>query len=139
MVRALTIPLTKSSPKSLRENALLEALLVHLRLFDDFFGSSKQTQPRQRSDRDDVFARHWLPTWRPRGVLSPVQRSRVNAQLAHLTARRRMKNPWTLEMVRRTCRVLIAFLDQLEREQPRRARAFRKSRDEVEALQRRLR
>jgi hypothetical protein len=63
MVRALTIPLTKNSPRSLRENALLEALLVHLRLLDDFFGSAKQTQKRQpKKDKDDVFARHWLPT-----------------------------------------------------------------------------
>jgi hypothetical protein len=47
-------------------NATLEALLVHLRLLDDFYGDPRQTRPAGRLDQDDVFARHWLPTWRPR-------------------------------------------------------------------------
>jgi len=68
--------------------ALLEAVLVHLRLLDDFLGHPKQAEKQGADAGDDVFARHWDENWEPRRFLSKEERDRVNAQLVHLTARR---------------------------------------------------
>ena len=59
--------------------ALLEAVLVHLRLLDAFL-SGKGTL-------DDVHAGHWISGWTSR-LLGDRQRDRVNAKVAHLAARR---------------------------------------------------
>jgi hypothetical protein len=69
--------------------ALLEAVLVHLRLLDDFVGSKGQVLPSDPKTRnDDVFAAHWLPTWKPKRVLSANLRRKINRQVAHLSAAR---------------------------------------------------
>ena|SRR5947209_8652432 len=114
-------------------DALLEAALVHLRLLDDFLGAGRQSQAPKPGDLDDVFARHWLPSWKPRGFLTPTQRSRINAQLAHLSARRRWRHGWDVpRMATQPCRLLLRFLDELEATDARRARAFRDCRVAVE-------
>jgi hypothetical protein len=98
--------------------ALLEAVLVHLRLLDDFVGSPRQWQAPSRRDGDDVFARHWDPRWRPNRFLSPKQRERTNAHLAHLTARR-LTARWDIQpeelpdIVTRCCRRLEELFAQV--------------------------
>ena len=111
------------------DNGLVEATLVHLRLLDDFFGSPQQLAPRNRAATDDVFACHWLPSWRPRRFLTDTQRRRANAQITHLAARRRWNHRWPVpQMTSSCCRTLLSFVDELERDAPRRARAFVKAR-----------
>ena len=115
-------------------DALLEASLVHLRLLDDFLGSPQQAQPPTRDDPDDVFARHWLPGWAPRRFLTGGQRQRINAQLAHLSARRRWRVGWNVPaLTTACCQGFVRFLDQLNVAHPRRARAFAESRARIEA------
>lgn len=69
-----------------RHNALLEAFLIHARALIDFL------YPPQASDKDDVFARHFLDnpsTWsRKRSRIPPLLKSvrdRANKEVAHLT------------------------------------------------------
>jgi hypothetical protein len=110
--------------------ALLEAVLVHLRLLDDFLGSPKQCERRESSARNDVFARHWVPSWRPNRFLTGKQRKRINAQLMHL-AWRRLDSGWNIrpeevpDMVRGCCRRLNEFFAQVEALDRDRLRAFR--------------
>jgi len=117
------------------KNAALESLVVHLRLLDDFFGDPRQTAARRPSDHDDVFARHWVATWAPTRFLTEVERSRANAQIAHMTSRRRMRHHWrSPAAVARFCVVANAFFDEVEHQNPRRARAFTQSRQFTEGF-----
>jgi hypothetical protein len=136
MATSMTRYVLASSRRSavVLDNALLEAMLVHLRLLDDFFGSKQQLAPRNRSATDDVFARHWLPSWQPRRFLTETQRGRANAQITHLAARRRWNHRWPLpQMTSRCCRTLLRFVDELEQEAPQRAKAFAKARGIAQA------
>lgn len=109
-------------------NALLEACLIHLRLLDDFLGG--------RPKGDDVSAQHWLPTWRPRRFLSRQQTVDINAQLAHLAARRQH---WNFEWPVRTLAVACAgrfeeFFSELERACPQRALSLAKAHEFAEMM-----
>jgi hypothetical protein len=107
--------------------AILEAVLVHLRLLDAFL----DTPPRG----DDVAARHWVKGWKTRKrnqrVFTPKMNDRVNAQVAHLAARRRMPGvrPQELgEPVLRCCKRLREFFEAVERRNDARAEAIAKPR-----------
>lgn len=110
--------------------ALLEAVLVHLRLLDAFL--------RGGGGRDDVEARHWVPGWTSR-TLGRKQLDRVNVKVAHLAARRATRRTdWKPEElaapVTRCCRNLSAFFDALEAHDPARAAAFARPRATVAAF-----
>lgn len=60
--------------------ALLEAILVHLRLLDEFLGG-------RRPDSRGVYATTWVSTWSTGGFLG-ADRDRVDAKVAHLATRR---------------------------------------------------
>jgi hypothetical protein len=112
------------------KNALLEACLVHIRLLDDFLGSPVQAEPAGQNDRDDVFAGHWLPGWTPQRFLTHLQISDINAQLAHLAARRQHWNfGWPLSALASACATKFEeFCAALEAANPDRAQAFEKAR-----------
>jgi hypothetical protein len=115
---------SEGQPHTTETNALIEAALIHLRLLDDFLGSERQTQPAGTNPPDDVFARHWLPTWEPSGFLSAEERSGIHAQVAHLSSRRSAPG-WTIgEMTQRCLNRFGEFLDQLRTESPTRASSF---------------
>jgi hypothetical protein len=107
--------------------ALLEAVLVHLRLLDEFLGQRPGTQ------YDDARAMHWVKTWKPKGFLSRTQRDRVNAKVAHLTARRTELGDWQpaelAPLVRDCCLRLKTFFADLD---AARTDAFRASADCVD-------
>jgi len=113
-------------------DALLEAFLVHVRLLDEFLGSGDQTEPPGKNPQDTAFARHWLPTWKPRHFLTETQRNRVNGQLAHLAARRWHRYEWKVQpMAERCCSAFTRFLDQLDKASPKRAKAFEQVRQDI--------
>ena len=66
------------------EQALLEAILVHLRLLDEFLEC-------RGWHNDDVKACDW-PGWSKGGFLNEATRKRINAHVAHMSARRRTKH-----------------------------------------------
>jgi hypothetical protein len=100
----------------IEHDSLLESFLVHVRLLDDFLGDPGQAQPTRRNDSDDVFARHWLPTWTPRRFMSEDERDRANAQIAHLTGRRIMGYGWSVpDLARRCCESFESFAAAVER------------------------
>lgn len=107
-------------------NALIEAFLVHIRLLDDFVGNPRQSEQERKGDLDDVFARHWLPTWQPSRFLTGEQIRNINAQLSHLAARRQhWRFPWDLDELALACAMkLEEFCTALESSDPRRAKAF---------------
>jgi hypothetical protein len=114
--------------------ALLEAVLIHLRLLDDFLGNRKQrvrsvnrwnvwkrwrVWRRRPHVQDDVFARHWNPTWAPRQFLSKLERKRMNQQLAHLSSQRLIAG-WNIQpsdlpdLVEHCCLGMEAFFGTLD-------------------------
>jgi hypothetical protein len=115
--------------------ALIEAVLVHLRLLDAFLGDRNQTKEHRPSDKDDVFARHWCPAWEPHGFLTPDEYDGINAQLAHLAARRWHGYPWLLaDMTKRCCVGFLEFFDVVAQDAPDRAAAFSAPRARVAAF-----
>ena len=52
--------------------------------------------PKPKKDSDTAFARHWLPSWKPAPFLTNAERRDVNAQVSHLSARRRASIDWDL-------------------------------------------
>lgn len=106
-------------------DALIEAPIVHLRLFDDFFKA--KTLPRN----DDVVALHWDGQWKPRRVLTKWQHDQVN-QHAHLVARRGRVGAWQPRlptMTLRFCDIFDRFVDGLPASS---ARAFDEPVDNVQ-------
>jgi len=100
--------------------ALLEAVLVHVRLLDDFHG-----QTSAKAHPDDFTAEHYLPTWTPRRTLSQSDREAINAQLAHMSIKRVSGYGWRVEaLVADTCRMFVSFVDTLRASDPRRAAWF---------------
>lgn len=78
-------------PGSVADNAMLESFLVHARLLDDFL-TRKVPKPGSKFE-DDVVARHYIPKWTPRTVLTEADRDLVNKFVAHLTSGRMTKQP----------------------------------------------
>jgi hypothetical protein len=83
-----------SSSPSPEEEALLESSLVHIRLLDEFLACSGR-------HRDDIRADFW-PGWNARGFLKPDVKQAINAQVAHLSARRGTYQ-WDLALYARDC------------------------------------
>ena len=116
--------------------ALLEAVVVHLRLLDDFLGDWKQARRpvsrwrhRRRRVFDSVYARHWDVRWKPTSVLSKKQRKRANAMVAHLSGKRPALGHWQpnelLDPVLKCCVLLDVFFDRVAKVSPKRFSAFR--------------
>lgn len=120
--------------------ALLEAVLVHLRLLDEFLGDPRQATRRRKADQDDVFARHWdrrrHPRWEPRRFLGNADRQDVNAKLVHLTGRRLTRpdvQPDDITpLVRKCCERLKEFFDHVDQHNNARVAAFACPRRRVE-------
>lgn len=85
-----------------RELALMEAALVHLRLLDDFVGSPPVG--------DDVSATHYLSTWKLQQFLEADERDRINAQVAHLAARRQRPR-YSVHALGRRCGLALLDLE----------------------------
>lgn len=73
------------------KNVLLESVLVHLRLLDDFVGRAT------RAHKDDVLAVDYLETWDPAevGPLGEFRRP-INTQVAHLSIAREAGRLWNV-------------------------------------------
>ncbi|HEY8776114.1 MAG TPA: hypothetical protein VIM33_06475 [Gaiellaceae bacterium] len=100
---------------TVERNALLEAFLVHVRLLDDFLGDPRQAKPATARNFDDVFARHWVPSWQPKRVMTEVERKRANAQITHLSGRRRLGYRWKVpDLGQRCCTRMVSFIDAIE-------------------------
>lgn len=65
---------------------LLESLLLHVRLLDDFLGNRRR---RGSEGDDDLTAKDYNPSWSNNGFLKRDERSAINKRLAHLTRSRR--------------------------------------------------
>jgi hypothetical protein len=120
--------------------ALLEAVLVHLRLLDDFLGHASQDKtPNPPHDQDDVFARHWDDPsgspWTRSGFLDS-ERDRVNAKVAHLTGRRLtvpdVQPDDIPPLVLGCCERLNEFFDHVDAHSHARVAAFELPRRRVE-------
>src|SRR5262249_44279546 len=96
----------------------------------DFLGKPAQAQQSTPKDRDDAFARHWLPEWTPHGFLTKDEIRAINAQLAHLAARRQPWNyGWPIEHLAGRCGTRFEeFASALEAPHPARAEAFETAR-----------
>jgi hypothetical protein len=100
-------------------NALIESALVHVRNLDDFFRLPGKRHP------DDVLAIHYLPTWRPRAILSKAEHDDIDKLLAHVTTKRTDgPRPWLTKRLRDGFEIARSFLQQLHAEEPERAAAF---------------
>jgi hypothetical protein len=64
---------------------LLESLLVHVRLLDDFLANKRR---KGRDGDDDLTARDYNSSWSSNGFLKTDERSAINKKLAHLTRSR---------------------------------------------------
>jgi hypothetical protein len=65
---------------------LLESLLLHVRLLDDFLGNRRRKGPE---GDDDLTAKDYNSSWSNNGFLKGDERSAINKKLAHLTRSRR--------------------------------------------------
>jgi hypothetical protein len=65
---------------------LLESLLLHVRLLDDFLGNRRRKGPE---GDDDLTAKDYNSSWSNNGFLKRDERSAINKKLAHLTRSRR--------------------------------------------------
>lgn len=102
-------------------NALLESLLVHIRVLDDFLSMEAPARP------DDVVAVDFLPSWEPRRCLTAEERTYVNKRVMHLTAVRGAgPAPWELDKGREVMRHFREFLRALEASDPAKAQWFRR-------------
>jgi hypothetical protein len=64
---------------------LLESLLLHVRLLDDFLADRRRRGPE---GGDDLTAKDYNSSWSNNGFLTPDERSAINKKLAHLTRSR---------------------------------------------------
>ena len=67
---------------------LLESLLVHVRLLDDFLANRRR---EGRDGDDDLTARDYNSSWSSYGFLKTDERSAIDKKLAHLTHSRQDK------------------------------------------------
>jgi hypothetical protein len=67
-------------------NGLLESLLLHVRLLDDFLGNRRRRGPE---GDDDLTAKDYNSSWSNNGFLKRDERTAINKKLAHLTRSRR--------------------------------------------------
>jgi hypothetical protein len=103
-----------SDTASPEAQALLEAVLVHLRLLNEFLGC------RSRHP-DNVRACDW-PGWSANEFLSEDMREEMNAHVAHLSCRRSTEQQWDLtELGRDCCAHVLNFFNAIP---PERLAAF---------------
>ena len=94
---------------------------MHLRLLDDFLGH-KADRPSETCKTcghtpptGDVTAQHYLPDWKPVHALGHADRQAINAEVVHLSERRKELRDWPIVKMARECYdVLRHFLEQLE-------------------------
>ena len=102
-------------------NALLESLLVHVRVVDDF---PRRNRPSQS---DDVVAVMYLPSWTPQTCLTRDERDHLNKRVMHLsTVRGDGPVGWQLDKARQLVTKFTEFLQAFSVEEPSRAQWFRK-------------
>lgn len=117
-----------SRPETLHYLSRLEALVVHIRVLNEFLCG-----PPESSYRDDVFARHYLSTWDPpTSVIGKQARDRANKQLAHLsTTRATNQRGWAFyELVPKLAKEFLRFVEALEPESDF-ANAFEQTRERL--------
>lgn len=96
------------------DDALLEALLVHLRLLDEFL----QSQPHPRYP-ERVIATDWAPVVWDREWLGKKERRRINGQVAHLDLNREDAPGWDVrDLAHRCCIELAKFVAEVEQRSP---------------------
>lgn len=120
-------------------NAVLESLLVHARILDDFLLN------RDGPDGDDVLAKHYAP-WDERSILPAEMikkkqrfwtfmpgdsREQANKRVAHLTQRRlddgENKKVRYLAVAHAIAATFLAFLDRVAENDPSRSAWFAKA------------
>jgi tryptophan 2,3-dioxygenase len=107
-----TFPIGSSTTAEVQ--ALLEAVLVHLRLLDEFLRSTSR-------HGDAVRACDW-PGWSKKGFLTKTVRQEINAHVAHLSSRRATVQEWDLPALGvDACALALKFFDAI---QPKRLPAF---------------
>ena len=96
-----------TGPTNPTADALIEAFLVHTRLLDDFLGKNTPSG-------DDVLASHYIVDWTAERFLDSDEVDDVNAQIAHLAARRHGLRSWDVSSItNRACDALDAFHGQV--------------------------
>jgi len=90
------------------KNAILESVLIHLRLLDEFVG-------RQPQHAEDVAATDYLATWIPvDGGPLMGYRALINWQVAHVSIRREAGRLWNvLELATEVLTECQRFFDEL--------------------------
>lgn len=92
-------------------SSLTVAVLVHLRLLDDFLSRTKR-------HRDDVLAVDYLDNWQPPDpspLATTQDRDAVNGQVAHLALRRETGRLWNLaDLAKAVLTECQRFFDQVE-------------------------
>jgi|GEM_PF-2059992 len=102
-------------------NVFLESFLLHARVVDEFLRSTPK--------RDDVAAFHYLSAWTGGPMLSAAERTAIDKQLAHLTASRRNKTPFSVTSIaRRLAGGFVTFCERLADENDDRALWFSEGR-----------
>jgi len=81
--------------------ALLEAVLLHLRLLVEFLGNKGRDT--------DAKANFWVPGWVPRQWLEPSVREQINWRVAHLSSLRDVYGVWAVT------EYALACLEELDR------------------------
>jgi hypothetical protein len=81
-------------------NAIVESLLLHARLLDEFFGA-KTRGPKGR----DVRARDFKADWQPCHVLTAEERDGIDGKVIHLADDRVDRFPWLPGVI------LVRFVD----------------------------
>ena len=114
----LDLPVTRAAkphdfarPETLHYLSRLEALVVHLRVLDEFLCG-----PFESTYKDDVFARHYLSNWDPpKSVIGTDARVRANKQLAHLsTIRATKQGAWAFRpLVESVAKEFMRFVEAL--------------------------
>ena len=120
MLTGQVTALERRNVRSPREQALIEAALVHSRLLDEFL-----TKP---AGRRKFAARAALWGWGGGGFLTRRERGRVNAKVAHLAIDRLTQPDWQPQelgpLAVRCCERILGFVEHVGRTEPARGSAF---------------
>ena len=105
------------------EDALLEAGLMHVRAFDDFFRPGMGGAPGRPPD---LRATYWVPKWQSGMWLDPRVRSQIDWKVIHLSSLSGMDfPPWNLAKIGSAlCDEIERFFEAVEDEAPARLPAL---------------